>query len=126
MNRKEIVALAFAYVYPNVDELIKAQAREHTIANMGFSVEQMLERFSLTGLEKTPDRVIDLAWSGLMGDMESDEMADGVNDEYRAWLKDAKRDALLVQKAGLPLTLDNTRQAFEKTGQFAKKKSNKK
>jgi hypothetical protein len=48
-------------------------------------------------------------------------MADGVWDEYKSWVKQAKKDATRVQKAGLPLTLANARLAFENKGPFAKK-----
>jgi hypothetical protein len=82
---------------------------------------QDLADFCNRGYKLKPEELVEFAWGCFMGDMESDEMAEGTMDEYRSWLKDARRDAEKVRKAGLPLTLANATLAFELKGPFAKK-----
>lgn len=121
MNKADIVALALNFVYTDIEKLIKAQAKEHTIANLGQSLTDGGLQCSATFYEEHPEALINERFSQLMGDCESDEMTDCVEDEYRSWLKDARESALAVQKKNLPLTLQNTRDHFEKKGAFAKK-----
>jgi hypothetical protein len=52
-------------------------------------------------------------------------MAVGTMDEYRSWVKQAKKDIKLVKKAKLPLTARNVRAAFLHEGPFAIKKGGK-
>jgi len=113
---KSLITQAFAVVYTDVDQLVKDQAMEHTIANMG----QCLEDFARSSMPA--DRLIRLCYQDLRQQCESDEMADGIDEEYRDWLKEARKSVAMVQKKGLPLTLTNTRDAFERKGAFAAKK----
>jgi hypothetical protein len=104
------------HVWTDLEKFIQMCAREHTIANMG----QEVEDFDTHG---RPEHVVDNAYHQMLNDIcTEDEMVDGIEEEYRSWLKDARRDALRVQKAGLPLCLWNARLAFENKGPFAKKK----
>lgn len=114
---KAQIDAAFDYVYEDVEAFVKVCAREHTIANLGQSLEDLARR----AFSSSPEHLVNNCYSTFYGDCESEEMANGVTDEYRAWLKDARRDAQKVLKAGLPLTLKNARDAFELKGQFAKK-----
>lgn len=107
------------HVWTDLEKFVRMCAREHTIANMG----QEVEDFDPGG---RPEHVVDNAYQQMLNDIcTEDEMVDGIEDEYRSWLKDARRDALRVQKAGLPLTLENSRRAFMNEFPFAKGKSRK-
>lgn len=117
MNKQELIKAAHDHVWTDFEAFIKMVAKEHAIANMGQDLSDFVHR----GFTPKPEQVVDFAWSSFMGDMESDEMAEGTMDEYRSWLKDARRDAEKVRKAGLPLTLANVTLAFELKGPFAKK-----
>jgi hypothetical protein len=108
---------ALEYVWTDLEKFIKMCAKEHTIANMGYDL-----RDYVSGTYRDPQYIVDQAYERFLnGICADDDMVDGIEVEYRSWLEDARRDALLLQKAGLPLTLANTRMAFEKRGPFAKK-----
>jgi hypothetical protein len=116
--KKNLIAAAFAHVYTDVERFIRDQAKEHTIANLG----QTLEDHVHPGLSARPEQIIANAFSSLMSDFScEDETGDSVEDEMRVWLGQAKRDTALIQKKGLPLTMENARLAFERKGPFAKK-----
>ncbi len=109
---------ALEHVWTDLEKFIKMCAKEHTIANMGQDL-----RDYVSGTYREPQYIVDQAYQQFLNDIcMDDDMVDGVEEEYRSWLKDARRDALRVQKAGLPLTLANARLAFENQGPFAKKK----
>lgn len=114
---KAQIDAAFDHVYTDIETFVKVCAREHTIANLGQSLEELSRR----AFTSSPERLVDNCYSCLYQDCESDEMADGIQEEYLSWLKDARRDAQKVLKAGLPLTLRNARDAFELKGPFAAK-----
>ena len=116
LTKSQLITLAFQHVYTDVERFKKDIAKEHCIANMG----QRLEDF-MHGATGRPEDVISRAYSSFYGQSESDEMADGIADEMRSWLKEADKQIKAVQKAGLPLTMENARLAFEKKGPFAKK-----
>lgn len=117
MDKNEQIKAASEHVWTDFEAFVKMCAKEHAIANMGQELGDFLHR----GYTPKPEQLVDFAWNAFMGDMESDEMAEGTMDEYRSWLKDARRDAEKVRKAGLPLTLANATLAFELKGPFAKK-----
>ncbi len=117
-STKEIIAAATVHVWTDFEKFVQMLAKEHTIANMGMELSDYVSRSCGSS---RPEDTVNHAFSGLMNDMESDEMADGVQEEYRSWLKQGRKDALRVQKAGLPLTLANATLAFENKGPFAKK-----
>lgn len=117
LTRKELVQAAMQVVYMDFEEYVKDQAREHTVANAGMVLEHMIQMASHT----SPTNLVSSAFFQLYSDCESDEMACGVMKEYRCWLKTARKDCVAVQKKGLPLTLENSRLAWEKKGPFAKK-----
>lgn len=117
-NNNPAFVAASNHVWTDFEKFVKMCAKEHAIANMG----QCFEALSGNSA-RNPELIVESAFSQLRNDCESDEMAEGVWEEYQSWLKDARRDALLVQKAGLPLTLANTQLAFNKQGPFAKKRS---
>lgn len=109
---------ALEHVWTDLEAFIKMCAKEHTIANLGQDLRDYVH-----GTYRDPQYIVDGAYQQFLNDIcTDDDMVDSIEDEYRSWLKDARRDALLVQKAGLPLTLANARMAFEKQGPFAKKK----
>lgn len=118
-TKKSIIAAAFAYVYPDAESLIKDVAKEHCIANMGQNLEDFIT--ASEWLAKHPEQVISSCYSNFYGQSESDDMAEGIDEERRAWLKQAKKDVAAVQKKGLPLTMENVRLAFENKGPFEKK-----
>ena len=121
---KQIIAAAFAYVYTDADKLIQDVAKEHAIANMGHELGDFITEREW--LSKHPEQVISSCWNNWMGQIESDEMADGQNDERKVWLKQAKKDVAAVQKKKLPLTMENVMLAFEGKGPFEKKTRTKK
>lgn len=88
-------------VHTNVESLIKAAAERHTVLNLGANWP-----------EDTYYR--------LRSEAESDEVHEGIVEEYKSWLKDAKKEAAMVVKAKLPLTLESMELAFMKKGPFAK------
>jgi len=116
-KKSECFEVASSHVWTDFDKFVRMCAQEHTIANMGQCFESLVGHSS-----SKPELIIAQAYSQLRNDCESDEMADGIEDELKYWLKVAKKDATRVQKAGLPLTLANARLAFENQGPFAKKK----
>lgn len=116
-TKNESIELATLHVWTDFEAFIKMLAKEHTVANMGMDLVDFVGR----GYVPKPEDVVNYAFNGLMNDMESDEMADGVQDEYRSWLKQGRKDAERVRKAGLPLTLANAALSFENKGPFAKK-----
>lgn len=112
----KVPAEYITHVWSDLEKFIKMCAQEHTIANMGQEVENY-------DLGWPAEDVVYHAFQQMLNDIcTEDEMVDGIEKEYRSWLKDARRDALRVQKAGLPLCLWNSRLAFENKGPFAKKK----
>jgi hypothetical protein len=115
--RSEFIAQALAYVYTDFDQYVKDQAKEHTIANLGQSLSDY-------GCYGKPEHLVASAFSQLRENygMELGDDAAGVDEEYRDWLKEAKKNCEKVRKAGLPWTLSNSRDAFEQRGAFAKVK----
>lgn len=107
---KELCALAMHVVYTDWDKYLRDISREHAIANMG----QTLEDLTGSSAWLKPEDLISSAFHQLRNDCESDEMADGVDEEAKQWLKQAKKDAAVVKKLGLPWTIDNSRLVFEK------------
>ncbi len=96
---KDLRAKLEAEVHSSEESLVKATALRHTILNLGQNWPEIT-------------RLDQLA--------ESDEMYDGVMEEYKSWLKDSKKEVTMVVKAKLPLTLANTELAFTRKGPFAK------
>jgi hypothetical protein len=84
-------------VHATEESLIKATAVRHTVINLGQNWPEIMHLTQLA---------------------ESDEMYDGVLDEYKSWLKDAKKEVKMVVKAKLPLTLASTELAFSRKGPF--------
>lgn len=109
IKKSELVTQAMNVVYTDWEKYLRDIAREHTIANMGQDLESLMQ-----GCREVPEHVISDAFNQLRNDCESDEMADGVDEEFRSWLKQAKKDAAVVKKLGLPWTIDNSRLVFEK------------
>lgn len=116
LTKKQIIDLAFQHVYTDVEAFRKDIAKEHCIANMGQELGDFVD-----GHFKDPARVISWAYNAFYQQSESDEMAEGIDEEMRSWLKEADKQIKAVQKKGLPLTMENARLAFEKKGPFAKK-----
>ncbi len=115
MDKKQLIDAAFDHVYADTESYIRDIAREHTIANLGSSLEELVGRHG----NMEPRYVIGAAFSCLANDHACEGLS--LDPEYRSWLKDARRDAALVVKAGLPMTIRNARDAFEFKGPFAKK-----
>lgn len=119
MNKGEIIKAAEDYVWTDFEKFVRMLAKEHTVANMGFDLGEAFQGYGSRNIP--PDLVVEMAYNTLYQGSESDEMAEGIEEEYRSWLKDARRDAEKVRKAGLPLTLANASLAFELKGPFAKR-----
>jgi hypothetical protein len=90
-------------VHPNVEMLIKSAAERHTVLNLGCNWPED-------------------TYYKLRSEAESDEVHEAIVDEYKSWLKDAKKEAAMVVKAKLPLTLNSMELAFMKKGPFEVKK----
>jgi hypothetical protein len=99
---KDLKAKLETEIHPNIESLIKAAAERHTVLNLG---------------QNWPDPT----YGRLLGECSNDEEYDAVLAEYKMWLKDAKKEATMVVKAGLPLTLESMELAFSKKGPFEKK-----
>lgn len=122
VSLKELIEQAMDFVYTDFEKYVKTQAHEHTIANLG----QQLGDHSMgpRSLMK-PEHLVDITFEGLRcayGSELRDE-GEGVDEEFRHWLKEAKKNCGLVKKAGLPWTLRNSRDAFERRGTFAQVKT---
>lgn len=115
---KNAIALAEEHVHASEEALVEQCAAEHTVANMGMYIEELLEY----ALLDRPQNLFYSAFNNLYQQSESDEIADGTMAEYKSWLKQAKKDVARVKKAKLPLTFKNVRMAFDNEGPFAKKK----
>lgn len=113
---KQFIDLAFQHVYEDVEKFRKDIAKEHCIANMGQELSDFIH--STSG---HPKDAIAQAYGSFYQQSESDEMAEGIDDEMKSWLKEADKQIKAVQKKKLPLTMENARLAFEKKGPFAKK-----
>jgi hypothetical protein len=96
-NTKDLRVKLESEVHATEESLIKATAVRHTVINLGQNWPEIMHLTQLA---------------------ESDEMYDGVIDEYKSWLKDAKKEVKMVVKAKLPLTLANTELAFSRKGPF--------
>lgn len=118
MTKANVLKAAQEYEWDDADALVKAIAQEHTILNLGATVEEYIYG------NVEPSRVISTAFHGMRQayGSEGEELLDGIEDEYRSWVKNARKDVATIEKLGLPLTLANARRAFE--GEF--KKSRKK
>lgn len=118
----ELMSLVFAHVYTDEEAFIETVAKEFAIGNSGQEVEDYIEHMNLGKLREQLGDVISYAWSTFMGRMEDDEMYDGAMVEKRAWRKDAMKMAKTIKHAGMPMTLQNAHDAWEKKGVFAAKK----
>ena len=112
------IELALDYVHPDVESLIKQSAGEFTVSNMGQALEDHL--FSV--LEPNPATLLYGCYQEFYQQSESDEMAQGTYDEMISFKKELVKTVKQVQKAKLPLTCRNVRDAWEKKGFFAKPK----
>lgn len=116
-TRKEAVAIIFSHVFTSPEEFAKNVATEHAIANMGQSLEDLIS--SPEWAVKRPQDAILNAWSQFASDAAGEGI--DIEDERRSWKKEGEKTAKAVQKAGLPMTMENARLFFEKKGPFAKK-----
>ncbi len=112
------IEAAMDHVFTDVVELVKQCAGEFAISNMGQSMEDWMPYFG----GDRPEKLLYACYSSFYQSSESDEMADGTNDEYKSWVKSLTKEVKRVQKAKLPLTPRNVRAAFMKEGVFATKK----
>jgi len=110
MKKSEIVTQAMNVVYTDWEKYIRDIAREHTIVNMGQCLEYLMDGYRSCN----PEHVISDAFNQLRNDCETDEQAESIDDEFRSWVKQAKKDAAVIKKLGLPWTIDNSRLVFEK------------
>ena len=115
-EKKKAIEAAFDHVHTDVERLIKQAASENAVVNMGQSIEDWFPYF-----DPGPETLLERCFSNFYQSSESDEMAEGLEDERRAWVKTAKRDVAAVQKKKLPLTVRNVQDACFKRGAFAKK-----
>jgi hypothetical protein len=112
-DKQAAINAALDFVHTDEENLIKQVAGEHALVNMGMSVEDHF-------VSVPPEKLLYAAFNNFYQQSESDEMADGTMDEYKSWVKTAKRDIKAVKKAKLPLTARNVRSAFLKQGPFKK------
>lgn len=113
-DKKQAIENALDFVHTDICKLIKQVAAEHAVQNMGMNVEDYVDF-----LDK-PENQLYSCFNSMYQQSEDDSMADGTMEEYRSWLKQAKKDVSLVKKAKLPLTARNVRSAFLKEGPFKK------
>lgn len=116
MNRNETVQHALTLVYTDFDRYVRDIAREHTVVNMGFELTDVEHYAGPEDLIRSAYQHVLECNAEALGEVEG---CDSVEEEFRSWLKDAKRDAARVRKAKLPLTLENARMAFLNRGPFA-------
>jgi len=109
------IEAAYDYVHTDVEHLIKQVAGEHAVVNMGMTLEDQLSWYV-----PKPDDLLYSCFNNFLQQSESDEMERGTMQEYKSWVKQAKKDVALVKKAKLPLTARNVRAAFLHEGPFKK------
>ena len=114
----ELVEAALNHVYTDFDEYVKDQAKEHTVANLGQELSDFARGSRADTLVAGAFYQLRCNYAAEMGDD-----GDAVMDEYKSWLKEAKKNCGRVKKAGLPWTLQNSRDAFEQRGHFKKEKT---
>jgi hypothetical protein len=98
---KDLREKLLAEVYTDEEKFVRAIAEKHTVMNLG---------------QNWPEET----YNRLRSEAESDEVHDAIVQEYKSWLKDAKKECAMIKKANLPLTLANAELAFSKKGPFAK------
>ena len=113
---KLAIEQALDHVHTDIEALIKQNAAEHALVNMGQEVSDFASY-----CRNDPSTLLYSAYRNFYQQSESDEMADGTEREFKSWLKIARKDVAKVQKKGLPLTARNVRAAFLSEGPFAKK-----
>jgi hypothetical protein len=107
------IEAALDHVHTDVEVLIKQCASEHAVINMGQSLEDWFPYGT-----PSPERLFEQCFSNFYQASESDEMAEGTEDERRSWMKTSKKDVAKVKKAKLPFTVRNVRAAFLCEGPF--------
>lgn len=119
LNIEEQVRAALTYVQPDLERLVQLQAMEHAVANMGGDLEDLCRNLGGGSPQNLVQDVYRCFLEVAAGGPGDD--GDGLEYERRYWISEARKSALAVQAAGLPLTLENTRHAFERTGPFARR-----
>lgn len=118
--RKLVIELVYSVVYTDVEAYTKDIAREHTILNMGQSLENSIQGPADMYVKLAERRqFISYAFNRWMECEEG--MEDAYNKEYKSWVSHAKKQVKEIQKAGVPLTLQSARDHWERKGAFAKK-----
>lgn len=115
-DKKAAIDAALDFVHTDEENLAKQVAAEHALINMGMTVEDYCTYQS----PNRPESFLYGCFNSFYQQSESDEMAEGTWDEYRSWIKQAKKDIALVKKEKLPLTARNVRAAFLLEGPFKK------
>jgi len=115
-TKKQIIDLAYGFVYTDAELLVQDFAKVFALTNMG----QQLSDYVGHHVAAQPGSVFRACWGNFYGQSESDEMAEGLDAERRAWLKDGRKLLAQVQKKGQPLTMRSMEDAWEKKGAFAK------
>jgi hypothetical protein len=108
---KALVDAAFAIVYTDEAKFIRTVASEYTLANMGKDIETFVDRWS------KPETIVVSSYQQLNCEASSEGYP--LDGEYNHWLKIAKKLTKQLNKAKLPLTVDNAHAAFDRTGPFA-------
>ena len=117
-TKQALIALAYAHVYEDAEQLIQDFTRTFALTNSGQVLTDYVSSPSLA--QRHPGSILRGCWSSFYGQAEGDEMAAGMEAERKSWLKDAKRCVKAVQKKGLPLTMKNAEDAWSNRGAFAK------
>lgn len=115
-EKKIAIEAALDHVHTDVEHLIKQVAGEHALVNMGMTLEDQMNWHV-----GKPENLLYDCFNSFVQQSESDEMERGTRQEYRSWVKVAKKDIAAVKKAKLPLTARNVRASFLKEGPFKKK-----
>jgi hypothetical protein len=115
-DKQNAINAALDFVHTDEENLIKQVAGEHALINMGMCLEDHMNYYT-----PRPEHLLYDCFNSFYQQSESDEMADGTMDEYKSWVKQAKKDIKLVKKAKLALTARNVRAAFLCEGPFKKK-----
>lgn len=117
MTKQELLQAALSHPHPTPAALAEAFARQCAVENMG---QRLIDLVTEPRPGSTPDLadVVPRAYNRFYHEMENDEQADGLNEERKSFLKDARRAARKVRDAGLPLTLANADLAWNEKAPF--------
>ena len=111
----KLVSQAYEIVYMDDLAFVVNIAREFAISNSGMDVADFVHAAC------KPEHVFAAAWDAFVSQLESDEQAEGCEEEFSDWRRRAKQMIVDLDAAGASHTVGNARNVFLNPKQFMKK-----